>query len=109
MGRLAPSTLLSGLHRNIHIFEGKLSARNYNYSVTMADPKPFSSKAITVTGAAHGIRLATVKYLVSCSATVSMVDIAKRVLEQAEENILHDFLTIRVTHTTLDIRDRKTV
>ncbi|KUL82635.1 hypothetical protein ZTR_09455 [Talaromyces verruculosus] len=75
----------------------------------MADPKPFSGKIITVTGAAHGIGLAIVKYLVSRGATVSMADIAKRALEQAEDNILQHSPAARVTHTALDIRDRKTV
>lgn len=75
----------------------------------MADPKPFSGKIITVTGAAHGIGLAIVKYLVSRGATVCIADIAKRALEQAEDNILHHYPAARVTHAALDVRDRKAV
>ncbi|KAI7972917.1 hypothetical protein EIK77_000804 [Talaromyces pinophilus] len=97
------------LYKEISISSRVLSALNYTYCVTMADPKPFSGKIITVTGAAHGIGLAIVKYLVSRGATVSMADIAKRALEQAEDNILQHSPAASVTHTALDIRDRKTV
>lgn len=75
----------------------------------MADPKPFSGKIVTVTGAAHGIGLATVKYLVSRGATVSMADIAKKALEKVEQDVLRHFPTASVTHTALDVRDSKAV
>ncbi|KAL2862234.1 SDR family NAD(P)-dependent oxidoreductase [Aspergillus lucknowensis] len=73
------------------------------------DTKPFTGKVITVTGAAHGIGLATVSYLVSRGATVCMADIARSALEKAAERILHQHPEAKVTHTAVDVRDRQAV
>ena len=75
----------------------------------MADPQPFSNKIVTVTGAAHGIGLAAVKYLISRGATVSMADIAAKALEHAEQDLVRHFPTASITHTALDVKDSKAV
>lgn len=76
----------------------------------MEDRKPFAGKVVTVTGAAHGIGLATVHYLVARGATVSMVDIAKSsALQKVEEKVLQDFPDARISHKSVDVRDRKSV
>ncbi|KAE8366850.1 hypothetical protein BDV27DRAFT_124700 [Aspergillus caelatus] len=76
----------------------------------MDNRKPFAGKVVTVTGAAHGIGLATVYYLVSRGATVSMVDIvAKSALEKVEEKVLQEFPDAKISHKTVDVRDRESV
>jgi NADP-dependent 3-hydroxy acid dehydrogenase YdfG len=75
----------------------------------MSTPKPFSGKIVTVTGAAHGIGLATAKYLISRGATVSLADVDKKALELVEEDILRHFPTASLVHTAVNVKDRKAV
>jgi NADP-dependent 3-hydroxy acid dehydrogenase YdfG len=75
----------------------------------MANPMPFSGKVVTVTGAAHGIGLATVNYLVSRGASVSMADTDKHALERTEEKLRKEFADANLIHRALDVRDRKLV
>ena len=60
---------------------------------TMDGSKAFTGKLVAVTGAAHGIGLATVNWLVSRGATVAMADNASHPLEKAAEKISQQFPT----------------
>jgi NADP-dependent 3-hydroxy acid dehydrogenase YdfG len=75
----------------------------------MDNSKPFNGKVVTVTGAAHGIGLATVNWLVSRGATVCMADIAKSALEKAAEKVSQQFPDAKLTHTAVNVKDAKSV
>ncbi|KAL3442035.1 hypothetical protein BJX65DRAFT_287655 [Aspergillus insuetus] len=75
----------------------------------MNGTKPFTGKVVTVTGAAHGIGLATANYLVSRGATVAMADLAKSALEKVAERILQQFPNAKITHTAVDVKDVQSI
>ena len=75
----------------------------------MDGSKPFTGKVVTVTKAAHGIRLATVNWLISRGATVCMADVAKHALEKAAEKISQQFPDAKLTHTAVNVRDTQSV
>ena len=75
----------------------------------MDNTKPFAGKVVTVTGAAHGIGLATVYYLVARGATVSMIDLVRSALEKVEEKVLQEFPDARISHKAVDVRNKQSV
>ncbi|KAH7111902.1 hypothetical protein B0J13DRAFT_590929 [Dactylonectria estremocensis] len=70
----------------------------------MADLKPFAGKVIIITGAARGIGLATARYLAARGATISLADVLKPELEEAEADIAKDFPGTRVLHALVDYK-----
>ncbi|KAH7114731.1 hypothetical protein B0J13DRAFT_655874 [Dactylonectria estremocensis] len=75
----------------------------------MADLKPFAGKVIIITGAARGIGLATARYLAARGATISLADVLKPELEEAEADIAKDFPGTRVLHALVDVRRKEAV
>lgn len=83
--------------------------RKRDHNALDSPPAVFANKAVTITGAARGIGLATARYLLERGASLAISDILAEQVNEAAKELKRDFPGSAITSSAINVHDTAAV